>query len=58
MVTNNGTKKWKHVKLVHVSGLKPVLNRVNVPEVQPGMSVELVVQYPALQQHDDVNIKR
>ena len=57
-MTNIGTKKWKHVKLVHLDGLKPVCSKLDVPEVKPGETTELVAQYPALGDSDQDNIMR
>lgn len=55
-MANTGTKTWKHVMLIHVSGLKPLCSKVEVPAVEPGKSVELVAHYPALEplQHGDI----
>ena len=39
---NSGTKKWKHVKLVHQDGYHPVSCELEVPELKPGEKVELV----------------
>ena len=43
---NSGTKKWKHVKLVHQDGYRPVSCELEVPELKPGEKVELVAEYP------------
>ena len=55
---NTGSKKWKHVMLVHLSGFKPICNEVYVPDIKPGESVELVAQFPALGEGDPDIIKR
>ena len=57
-MSNTGTKTWKHVKLVHVTGQKPLCGRIDVPEVQPGKSLELVAHYPALEQQQLGDIRR
>ncbi len=46
LVMNCGTKKWKHVKLVHQDGYPPLQREVAVPELKPGERVELVAEYP------------
>ena len=57
-MTNSGTKKWKHVKLVHVEGFKPLCRTVDVREVKPGESVELMAKFPPIESKDQDNIKR
>lgn len=57
-MTNTGTKKWKHVKLVHVDGYKPLCGELGVAEIKPGESVELVAQYPPIGEGDPDIIKR
>ena len=57
-MTNTGTKKWKHVRLVHLDGVQPFIKKLLVPEVKPGDSVELMAQYPALGASAPDNIKR
>ena len=46
ILRNNGTKKWKHTTLVHQGGYRPVRSEVTIPEIKPGESVEVKVQYP------------
>ena len=58
LVSNTGTKKWKHVSLVHVEGFKPVSWKVDVPEIKPGECVELVARYPPITQEDPDVISR
>lgn len=58
VVKNTGTKKWKHVRLVHQEGFKPVTPEVEVPEVKPGEKVEISVKYPAVELQDPNYIKR
>ena len=57
-MTNTGTKKWKHVKLVHFDGVEPLCSKLHVNEIKPGESVELVAPYPALGANAPTNIKR
>ena len=57
-MANTGTKKWKHVKLVHVGGVKPLCHKVDVPVLRPGESVELVALYPPLPADHPRDIKR
>lgn len=45
---NSGTKKWKHVKLIHTDGFRPLCAEVDVPELKPGERVELVAKYPPI----------
>lgn len=57
-MANTGTKKWKHVKLVHVGGLKPICSKLDVPIVLPGESVELLTRYPAIPADHPQEVKR
>ncbi len=57
-MTNSGTKKWKHVKLVHVDGFAPLNGSVDIPEVKPGESVVLEVHFPSIGYDDPDFIKR
>ena len=56
IVKNDGTKKWKHTRLVHQGGFKPRHSEVAVPDVNPGQSVEVRVQYPAVRARGDIHI--
>lgn len=58
LVTNTGTKKWKHVQLVHREGFKPLCPVLDVPEVKPGETTELVARYPPLGEGDPDVITR
>ena len=55
---NSGTKKWKHVKLIHTDGYSPLCARVDVPELKPGERIELVAKYPPITDSGTDNIKR
>lgn len=55
---NSGTKKWKHVKLVHTDGFRPLYPEVDVPELKPGERVELVAKYPPITDSSVDSIKR
>ncbi len=58
LVSNSGTKKWKHVKLVHLDGWKPVCGKLDVAEIKPGECVELVARFPPISQGHPEIIKR
>jgi hypothetical protein len=47
-VTNTGTKKWKHIQLVHQDGLRPACSKIEVTKVKPGESTEILAQFPPL----------
>lgn len=47
-MTNTGSKKWKHVQLVHLDGLKPACTKIDLPKVNPGESAEILAQFPPL----------
>ena len=46
VVANTGTKKWKHVTLVHQAGYAPVNTVVEVPDLRPEEQTILTVEYP------------
>ena len=56
ILRNNGSKKWKHTALVHQGGFRPVQSEMAIPEVRPGESVEVKVQYPAVSPGQDIQI--
>ena len=58
VLKNTGTKKWKHVCLVHQEGFKPCTPEIAVPEIKPGEKVEVRVRYPAVESQDPDYIKR
>lgn len=58
VIKNSGTKKWKHVCLVHQEGFKPCTPEIVVPEIKPGERVEVRVRYPAVESQDPDYIKR
>lgn len=58
LVMNSGTKKWKHVKLIHTDGFKPLCSELDVPELKPGERVELVAKYPPITDSSTDSIKR
>ena len=58
LVMNSGTKRWKHVKLVHIDGFRPLCPQVDVPELKPGERVELVAKYPPVTDSSVDSIKR
>ena len=58
VLKNTGTKKWKHVCLVHQEGFKPCTPEIVVPETKPGEKVEVRVRYPAVESQDPDHIKR
>lgn len=55
---NSGTKKWRHVKLIHTDGFKPLYPEVDVPELKPGERAELVAKYPPIIDASIDSIKR
>ena len=57
IIENTGTKTWKHVKLVHQDGFRPEEPELEVPDLEPGMQVELIVDYPAIKPTDGIDIK-
>ena len=58
ILKNSGTKKWKHARLVHQGGYRPCRSEVAIPEVKPGDSVEIRVQYPAVTMEDTQFVQR
>jgi hypothetical protein len=56
VVKNSGTKKWRNVKLVHQEGFAPLQSELPVPDIFPGESVELTVNYPAISDNDGSSI--
>lgn len=58
VIKNTGTKKWKHVCLVHQEGFKPCTPEIVVPEIKPGEKIEVRVRYPAVESQDPDYIKR
>ena len=58
LVMNSGTKKWKHVKLVHTDGFEPLCSELEVPELKPGERAELVAKYPPITDYGLDSIKR
>ena len=58
VLKNIGTKKWKHVCLVHQEGFKPCTPEIVMPELKPGEKVEVRVRYPAVESQDPDYIKR
>ena len=56
ILRNTGTKKWKHVALVHQGGYKPERSEVTLPVIFPGENVEVKVQYPPVNPGDDIQI--
>ena len=57
-MANTGTKTWKHVKLVHIGGVKPACHKVDVPVVRPGESVEVMAQFAPLPADHPLEVKR
>lgn len=48
VVANTGTKKWKHVRLVHQVGYTPLSTEVEVPDLRPEEQTILTVEYPPI----------
>jgi len=57
-VANSGNKTWKHVKLVHTGGLKPLCHKLDLPVVRPGEKTEILAQYGPLSADHPTVVKR